>query len=217
MLHTLNYWMTSSSRLRLPVVRGWGATYVPYIYIYTGGLRSMVLLVWGSLRLAPNTCTVHIHVHVHVAQLSCLSGSVGGVSILLLLYLFNCLGREASLCSLVLHFAAGCSSCNKVCIKDQFCKYKCMYMLPSWAASVAQLVECLSSTQNVAGSSPAWGNSSFSLEKKRVSSGVVALLCLLSVTGGSCTVLSYSLNTCTCVECRPSTCCSVLHHRILCG
>ena len=40
--------------------------------------------------------------------------------------------------------------------------------LPSWAASVAQLVERLPSMQNIAGSSPAWGSSSiFLLGKKR--------------------------------------------------
>ena len=37
--------------------------------------------------------------------------------------------------------------------------------LPSWAAVVAQLAEHLPSTQNVAGSNPAWGSFSFSLEK----------------------------------------------------
>ena len=36
----------------MPVARG-GATYEPYIYIHTGGLRSTVPLVWGLLRLIP--------------------------------------------------------------------------------------------------------------------------------------------------------------------
>ena len=53
--------------------------------------------------------------------------------------------------------------------------------LPSWAASVAQLVECLPRTQNVAGSSPARGSSSFSLGKKELSSGIVAWICLVYV------------------------------------
>ena len=42
--------------------------------------------------------------------------------------------------------------------------------------------------QNIAGSSPAQGSSSFSLEKKELSSGVVACICLVSITDYSCTV-----------------------------
>ena len=50
--------MTSSSRLRLRGrpegdVRTIHIYIYIYIYIYTGGLRSTVPLVWGSLRLAP--------------------------------------------------------------------------------------------------------------------------------------------------------------------
>ena len=39
---------------------GQGVTYVPYThtYIYTGGLRSTVPLVWGSLRLAPMSTAI---------------------------------------------------------------------------------------------------------------------------------------------------------------
>ena len=38
------------------------------------------------------------------------------------------------------------------------------------------------------GSSPARGSSSFSLGKKELSSGVVACICLVSITDYSCTV-----------------------------
>ena len=44
---------------------------------------------------------------------------------------------------------------------------------------MAQLVERLPDTQNVAGSNPAWGSS---LEKEELSLGVVALLRLVSMT-----------------------------------
>ena len=39
---------------------GQGATYVPYThtYIYTGGLRNTIPLVWGSLRLAPMSTAI---------------------------------------------------------------------------------------------------------------------------------------------------------------
>ena len=52
----------------------------------------------------------------------------------------------------------------------------------------AQLVQHLPRTQKIAGSSPAQGSSSFSLEKKELSSGVVACICLVSITDYSCTV-----------------------------
>ena len=39
--------------------------------------------------------------------------------------------------------------------------------------------------QNIAGLNPAWGSSSFSLGKKELSSGIVALLCLVSITDHS--------------------------------
>ena len=41
--------------------------------------------------------------------------------------------------------------------------------------------------QKIVGSSPARGSSSFSLEKKELSSGVVACICLVSITDYSCT------------------------------
>ena len=42
-------------------------------------------------------------------------------------------------------------------------------------------------TQNIAGSSPARGSSSFSLgKKKELSSGVVACICLVSITDYTC-------------------------------
>ena len=47
---------------------------------------------------------------------------------------------------------------------------------------MAQLVQHLPRTQKIAGSSPARGSSSFSLEKKELSSGVVACICLVSIT-----------------------------------
>ena len=48
-------------------------------------------------------------------------------------------------------------------------------------------VERLSRMQNVAGSSPARGSSSFSLEKRELSSGGVICICLVSMTDYSCT------------------------------
>ena len=51
---------------------------------------------------------------------------------------------------------------------------------------MAQLVQHLPRTQKIAGSSPARGSSSFSLEKKELSSGVVACICLVSITDYSC-------------------------------
>ena len=51
---------------------------------------------------------------------------------------------------------------------------------------MAQLVQHLPRTQNIAGSSPARGSSSFSPEKKELSSGVVACICLVSITDYSC-------------------------------
>ena len=57
----------------------------------------------------------------------------------------------------------------------------CMYMY------IRVHVERLPSTQNVAGSSPTRGSSSFSLGKKgELSSGVVALLCLVSMNDCPC-------------------------------
>ena len=50
------------------------------------------------------------------------------------------------------------------------------------ARPAAQLVQHLPRTQKIAGSSPARGSSSFSLEKKELSSGVVACICLVSIT-----------------------------------
>ena len=41
--------------------------------------------------------------------------------------------------------------------------------------------------QNIVGSSPARGSSSFSLGKKELSSGIVACTCLVSITDYSCT------------------------------
>ena len=55
---------------------------------------------------------------------------------------------------------------------------------------MAQLVQHLPRTQKIAGSSPARGSSSFSLEKKELSSGVVACICLVSITDYSCTHVS---------------------------
>ena len=51
---------------------------------------------------------------------------------------------------------------------------------------MAQLVQHLPRTQKIAGSSPARGSSSFSLEKEELSSGVVACICLVSITDYSC-------------------------------
>ena len=51
---------------------------------------------------------------------------------------------------------------------------------------MAQLVQHLPRMQKIAGSSPARGSSSFSLEKKELSSGVVACICLVSITDYSC-------------------------------
>ena len=59
------------------------------------------------------------------------------------------------------------------------CIYMHMYMY--WAASVAQLVKQLPSMQYVAGLNPIW-DSSFFLVKKSLSSGIVALHCLVSMT-----------------------------------
>ena len=51
---------------------------------------------------------------------------------------------------------------------------------------MAQLVECLPSTQNIAGSNPTW-LFYFSCEKEELSLGVVALLCLVSMAECTCT------------------------------
>ena len=51
---------------------------------------------------------------------------------------------------------------------------------------MAQLVQRLPRTQNVAGSSPARGSSSFSLGKEELSSGVVAWICLVFITDYTC-------------------------------
>ena len=51
---------------------------------------------------------------------------------------------------------------------------------------MSQLVQHLPRMQKIAGSSPARGSSSFSLEKKELSSGVVACICLVSITDYSC-------------------------------
>ena len=53
---------------------------------------------------------------------------------------------------------------------------------------MAQLVERLPGTQNVAGSNPTSGSLSFSLGQRELSSGMVALLCLASMTDCSCIV-----------------------------
>ena len=58
---------------------------------------------------------------------------------------------------------------------------------------MAQLVQHLPRTQKIAGSSPARGSSSFSLDKKELSSGVVACICLVSITDYSCTLYVNSL------------------------
>ena len=52
---------------------------------------------------------------------------------------------------------------------------------------MAQLVQHLPRTQKIAGSSPTRGSFSFSLEKEELSSGVVACICLVSITDYSCT------------------------------
>ena len=52
---------------------------------------------------------------------------------------------------------------------------------------MAQLVQHLPRTQNIVGSSPARGSSSFSLEKKELYSGVVACICLVSINDHTCT------------------------------
>ena len=59
--------------------------------------------------------------------------------------------------------------------------------LSSWAALVAQLVECSPSTQNVAGSNPARGSSFFLSRKKGVVFGRSCLLCLVSLNEFTCT------------------------------
>ena len=51
---------------------------------------------------------------------------------------------------------------------------------------MAQLVECLPGTQNIAGLNPALGNSFCLLGRKKLSLGVVALLCLVSLTEFTC-------------------------------
>ena len=55
------------------------------------------------------------------------------------------------------------------------------------------LVQHLPRTQNIAGSSPARGSSSFSLEKKELSLGVVACICLVSITDHTCNILVLKL------------------------
>ena len=55
---------------------------------------------------------------------------------------------------------------------------------------MAQLVQHLPRMQKITGSSPARGNSSFSLsrEKEELSLGVIACICLVSITDYSCVV-----------------------------
>ena len=60
---------------------------------------------------------------------------------------------------------------------------------------MAQLVQHLPRTQKIAGSSPTRGSSSFPLEKKELSSGVVACICLVSITDYSW----YTAIMCDCV------------------
>ena len=64
----------------------------------------------------------------------------------------------------------------------------CLCIVVSVHASVAQLVQHLPRTQKIVGSSSARGSSSFSLEKKELSSGVVACICLVSITDYSCVI-----------------------------
>ena len=54
---------------------------------------------------------------------------------------------------------------------------------------MAQVVQHLPRTQNIVGSSPARGSSSFSLGKKELSSGVVVCICLVSITDYTCRLL----------------------------
>ena len=65
--------------------------------------------------------------------------------------------------------------------------YNTMYMYMYGVAMKSTCLNLLPRTQKIAGSSPARGSSSFSLEKKELSSGVVACICLVSITDYSCT------------------------------
>ena len=54
---------------------------------------------------------------------------------------------------------------------------------------MAQLVQHLPRMQSTAGSSPAQGSSSFSLGRKELSLGVIACICLVSITDYTCRLL----------------------------
>ena len=71
---------------------------------------------------------------------------------------------------------------------------------------MAQLVQHLPRMQNIMGSSPARGSSSSG--KRELSSGVVACICLVSITDYTCTV-----HVCTCMVHRQSSmhCILILH------
>ena len=77
---------------------------------------------------------------------------------------------------------------------------------------MAQLVQHLPRTQNIAGSSPARGSSS---GKRELSSGVVACICLVSITDYTCTVhvCTCTVHVCTCTVHRQSSmhCILILH------
>ena len=65
---------------------------------------------------------------------------------------------------------------------------------------MVQLVQHLPRTQKIAGSSPARGSSSFSLKnKKRLSSGVVACICLVSITPRLASLINITDYSCMCV------------------
>ena len=67
---------------------------------------------------------------------------------------------------------------------------------------MAQLVERLPSTQDVAGSNPARGSSFFLLRKKELSSGVVVYLALslrMSLHVCACTVHVHYARDCSCM------------------
>ena len=57
---------------------------------------------------------------------------------------------------------------------------------------MAQLVECLPSMQNIASSDLTGGSSFFLLRKNELSSGIVTLLCLVSLTEFTCTCTYYT-------------------------
>ena len=80
---------------------------------------------------------------------------------------------------------------------------------------MAQLVQHLPRTQKIVGSSPARGSSSFSLEKKELSSGVVACICLVSITDYSCIYMYMYMQLCT-RTCTTYTHCSTHMYMYMC-